>query len=98
LRNLRGVVNTLKTEIESWVDLRIEERFLCRNSNNIISSQLNSEAFKDNNLFKSAKSGDENIENFLSINISDLKSNLFFETESHLTWIDSVIDMLQRRK
>jgi hypothetical protein len=97
LLKLRLHVDKLKNELETLTRIRFEEAQISHKLNEIISYQ-STDNFKNNNLFESSKSVMETNHKLAIENKKTVENNLFFATESHLVWIDSVLDLLRRRK
>jgi hypothetical protein len=97
LLKLRSNVDKLKYELETLTKIRFEEAQLTHKLHEIISYQ-STENFKDQSLFEASKTAMEKNHKLAIENKKNVEANLFFATESHLVWIDSVLDLLRRRK
>ena len=97
LLKFRSNVDKLKLELETLTKIRFDEAQISHKLHEIISYQ-STENFKDNELFEASKTAMDQNQKLAIGNKKNVEANLFFATESHLVWIDSVIDLLRRRK
>lgn len=98
LLKLKAQFEALKELITEYSTIRYEESKIDHIFWDLTRDRTELDDFTVIKILKNSSSIYEKHSEHAIDNKTKLEKHMFFQTESHLVWIDSVVDLLQRRK
>lgn len=98
LNKMRSYFTSLKACIEKYSEIRYEEGKIEHQFHELLNERPELSESNTTSLLKSVGESNKKLYELAMNNKTELENKLFFDTESHLVWIESVIDLLQRRR
>lgn len=95
---MRSYFTSLKACIEKYSEIRYEEGKIEHQFHELLNERPELSESNTTSLLKSVGESNKKLYELAMNNKTELENKLFFDTESHLVWIESVIDLLQRRR